>query len=96
MGGHNQAPNIAEQTVRVQEYPLQPLAYADPGMFPAGMEVVIFVPGNLEPVGKMVLRPGAVLMAVPPGPVAQHIVQQVRQQAGALAPGDVRAPGMPH
>ena len=64
----------------------------NPQQYPNGMEFLIMVPGQIEPLGKMLLRGGCMLAVVPPE-MAKHIRSQVRQSP-TLAPGHIDAPGI--
>jgi hypothetical protein len=90
------APQIAANPTEVMGVGLAPVAFADPKAYPHGLEVVVFVPGQLEPLGKSALPPGCALVAMDPAGSAMFVAQ-VRKAMGAArrTPGQINAPGLP-
>lgn len=73
--------------------PVTSIGYSNPDVFPMGIEVVLHVPGKLEPIGRIVVPPGLVVALIGPGG-AKELVASTRQARDRLAPGVTLPPGM--
>ena len=92
----NGTPQIVPGNADVMGGTIQLLAYCDPAQFPNGLEVVVFVPGNLKPIGRGVVMPGSSIAGLDPKFTAA-LLDQVRHAAASQqrpGPGQTRAPGM--
>jgi hypothetical protein len=54
----------------------------DPEMFPNGVEFVVMKPGSLEPIGKIEVKPGHMLAAMPLE-MSMHLRVQFKKQIEA-------------
>ena len=70
------------------------IGYANPELFPTGLEVVLMVPGTVAPVGKFTIPPGLAIAVIGPPPAALELVQSTRAARDRLQPGMTLPPGM--
>jgi hypothetical protein len=70
---------------------------AIPERFPAGVDVIIYQPGDLSPLGRGSLPRGCMLAIVPPGMSAQirNELRKLMSKQAARTPGSIAAPGTP-
>lgn len=94
MADRNGAPEIAPGNIQVPGAggaEAQVVADVDPAQFPIGLELVVYRPGELQPIGRGHIPAGCMLLALPPE-LAKHLRPAVRQSK-RLDPGQVDAPG---
>lgn len=85
-------PLINQNPTPVAGIPLTVLAYANPAMFPAGMSIVLGVPGQVAPLGTGNLAPGVMLCALP-AEVAAHMLKELGPAIAKVPPGQPRPIG---
>ena len=85
-------PEIAPGAHGLFGHQVQIVANVDPELFPNGLEMIVMVPGSLEPFGKIMCPPGAMLAAIP-DQMAAHIRKEIKKQAPTILGGQVAAPG---
>jgi hypothetical protein len=88
-------PKIQPANAEAAGIPFQPIAYADPQKAPNGIDVILTLPGKIEPEGMINLPKGCMLVAFPPE-VAQAIIRGLKIQQPEPGSGQVRAPGIPN
>lgn len=87
----NNAPQIASQGQKFANIDITPVAYADPEKFPHGIEVLIMVPGGLQPIARGTLPKGMMLASIG-HEGARHLAAMHR--AVPAPPGMTRPPGL--
>jgi hypothetical protein len=90
-------PQIQPQPLPFGGESLEFIADADPRQYPSGLEVVVFEPGKLEALGRVVLMPGCMLAGVPPGMSGQirnALRRHMAQQHAPKPPGSSPPPGL--
>jgi hypothetical protein len=75
----NGAPRIGPAAVGVAGQPVHVFAFVDPKDFPAGLDVIIHVPGSLAPIGGFNIPPGSLIASLPPGAYAEHMLGEIRK-----------------
>jgi hypothetical protein len=70
------------------------VGYADPDKFPLGLEIAIYAPGKLEPLGRITMPPGLAAAIIGPPAAARDLVAATRAARDQLAPGERLPPGM--
>lgn len=87
-------PQIEPRTLPLGGEGIAVIADAMPEFFPLGLEVVLCVPGKIEPVGRIVMPAGTMLAIVPPG-MSGQIRRELRKKLAqqAKTPGKVNPPG---
>ena len=94
MNRPNGAPQISSSPATFGGTQVTGISYSDPEKFPMGLEVAIFAPGKLEPIGRAILPPGLALAIIGPPAAARELVAVTRQARDRLAPGQTLPPGM--
>jgi len=88
------APRIVPVNAPIMGANITIVADANPGLFPNGLEITIFVPGTLKPLGSGPIPCDHMLAIVPPQ-IARQIRAEMHKHAQRVAgPGEVRAPGV--
>lgn len=82
------APEIAPSQIMLQGENLDVIAYANPDKFPVGLEILVMVPGSLEPIARAHVDRGR-LVAVMPITMSRELATQTKQALDTL-PAEVR------
>jgi len=92
MVDENDAPQIAAGILNIFGLQLEIVADIHPALYPNGLEMLIMAPGQLAPIGKMIVRAGCIVTLLPPE-VAKQVREGIRK-AKVLRLGETDAPGV--
>jgi hypothetical protein len=74
----NDAPKLLSKPLDIYGQQVQVAFDVDPETFPNGVEFLLMVPGSLEPLGKLEVARGAMLLAMP-AEMAVHFRAQIKK-----------------
>ncbi len=90
----NNVPKISAAPAMMGNLNLNFVAYAEPTVFPHGLQLILMVPGQINPVGSGPVPRGSMLAVVMP-PIPPLLLEEAKKawRFNPLGPGEVRPPG---